>query len=91
MALGTAGSVVVAAVVAGAVGAGTAVLLREPAGPAGSPAAGNDVAALQGRLEKQEREIAVLRARLDEASSARPFLPPGERGPGPRAPMAGLP
>ncbi len=77
MALGTAGTLVAAAVVAGAVGAGTVLLLGEPA-RAPSPAApsGDGVAALQDRLDRQEKEIAALRARLEEAAAA--------RGPAPR-------
>ena len=72
MALGTAGTLVAAAVVAGAVGAGTVLLLgnesRSPS-PAAPPADG--VASLQDRLDRQEKEIAALRARLEEKAAAR--------------------
>jgi hypothetical protein len=83
MALGTAGSVVAAAVVAAAVGAGTAVLLRDPAPPASSPAPADGVPALLERLDRQEKEIASLRARLDETAAALRAPRPGPGGPGP--------
>jgi hypothetical protein len=72
MALGTTGMLAVTAVVAGTVGAGTAALVAgtcrsDSASPA-APAA--EVAALEERLGKQEKEIAALRARLEEAVHA---------------------
>src|SRR5690349_21842709 len=73
MALGTAGTVIAAALVAGAVGAGTTVLLVEPArAPSAPPGADEATAAVLARLERQEKEIASLRKRVDEAASARP-------------------
>lgn len=73
MALGTTASLAVAALVAGAVGAGTAALVagscKGDAAPAGSPAA--EVSALEERLAKQEKEIASLRSRLEEAVHAK--------------------
>jgi hypothetical protein len=63
--------------VAGAVGAGTVFLLGEPArAPSTSSPAGDGIAALQDRLDRQEREIAGLRARLDETAGARGFPRP---------------
>jgi len=69
MALGTAGAVVAAALVAGAVGAGTVFLLGEPArAPSQATPAGDAVAALQERLDLQEKEISSLRARIEETA-----------------------
>jgi hypothetical protein len=73
MALGTTGTVVVAALVAGAAGAG-AVLVLGPAAPASRDPGGDPAraAALEERVARQDREIASLRARLEEMSHARP-------------------
>jgi len=74
MALGTAATVAIAAVVAGAVGAGTVVLLRESPPVPASPAPSTETVGLLVRLDRQEKEIAALRTRLEEAAAARPAV-----------------
>jgi hypothetical protein len=86
MAIGSTGTVLIAAAIAGAAGAGAAVLAGTLAGPAPVVAGGADprVAALESRLEEQAEKLHALQASLDEVRSAR-FVGPGgpSRGPGP--------
>jgi hypothetical protein len=94
MALGTTGTVIVAALVAGAAGAGTAVLVMDSSRPPAvtAPAPDDRIAALEERLARQGKEINALAARWEEAANARPHagsagsLPSGTGLPGESAP-----
>jgi hypothetical protein len=80
MAAGSTALLVCAALAAGAAGAGTVLLVAAPA-PAPVPPAAAPPADLLARIEKQDRELADLRSRLEEFREA--------RGPGRRPPGAG--
>jgi hypothetical protein len=73
MALGTTGTVVIAALVAGFAGAGAALAVRGGDAPPSSIAAdARRIADLEERLSKQDGEIRGLQARLEEVSRAAP-------------------
>jgi len=73
MALGTTGTVVTAAAVAGLAGAGAVLVVGGAPGsaPPPSPDAVHRVTELEERISKQENELRTLRARLEEAESTR--------------------
>jgi hypothetical protein len=86
MALGTAATVAIAAVVAGAVGAGTVLVLGQPpSAPGAVPPPSDRSVALLAQLDRQEKDIAALRARIEEASAARAAALPASAPGGPGA------